>query len=177
MSAWLRVSGDELVDRAYGMDQVPLALDPTLAEQLAEAREPAARLALLRRHLAAVPQRGWVDPRIGAAVDLALADGRASPAAIAAAVGVSPRQLGRLFRERLGFGPKPLARLGRFQRVLRALEAPGRHTLAAVAAQAGYFDQAHLGRDFRLFAGVSPARYLREVRELTRNFIADETPV
>jgi hypothetical protein len=45
-----------------------------------------------------------------------------------------------------------------------------------VAVRAGYFDQAHLARDFRLFAGVAPARYLREARELARNFIADAEP-
>ena len=87
---------------------------------------------------------------------------------------MSHRQLSRLFRERLGFGPKPLVRLGRFQRALRALEGPGRHSMAAVAARAGYYDQAHLSRDFRLFAGIAPARYLREARELARHFIAEE---
>jgi transcriptional regulator GlxA family with amidase domain len=60
--------------------------------------------------------------------------------------------------------------------VLRALDGRGRHAIAAVAVRAGYFDQAHLARDFRLFAGVAPARYLREARELARNFIADAEP-
>ena len=178
LSAWLRVSGRELLDRTCALGELPVPLDRTLAEQLAAARSSGSRLAILRRHLARASSGVAFDGRIGAAVDLALADGRARPAAIAAAVGMSYRQLSRLFQERLGFGPKPLARLGRFQRALRALEGPGPRSVAAAAVRTGYFDQAHLARDFRLFAGVAPARYLRDVRELTRNFIADleETP-
>ena len=176
LSAWLRVDGGELLDRVIELGELPVRLERTLAEQLAEAQEPGARLAILQRHLILACSQLALDPRIGAAVDLALADGRARPAAIAGAVGLSYRQLSRLFRERLGFGPKPLVRLGRFQRALRAMESSGRRPLASLAVRAGYFDQAHLTRDFRLFAGVAPARYLHEARELARNFIADLDP-
>jgi transcriptional regulator GlxA family with amidase domain len=176
LSPWLRVGGGQLVDQAYALDELPAPLAGSLAEQLVEARTSGARLAILLRHLAAGSARVWFDRRVGAAVDLALADSRARPKAIAEAVGMSYRQLSRLFQERLGFGPKTLVRLGRFQRALGALEGPGRQSIASVAALAGYFDQAHLARDFRLFAGVAPARYLREARELTRNFIADREP-
>jgi AraC-like DNA-binding protein len=176
LSPWLRVGGGQLVDQAYALDELPAPLAGSLAEQLVEARTSGARLAILLRHLAAGSARVWFDRRVGAAVDLALADSRARPKAIAEAVGMSYRQVSRLFQERLGFGPTTLVRLGRFQRALGALEGPGRQSIASVAALAGYFDQAHLARDFRLFAGVAPARYLREARELTRNFIADREP-
>ena len=173
LSAWLRVRGGELLDRSGALDELSAPLDRTLAEQLEEAEGSGSRLSILRRHLARASARVAFDRRIGMAVDLALADNRARPAAIASAVGMSYRQLGRLFQERIGFGPKSLIRLGRFQRVLGALEGPGHRSLASVAARAGYFDQAHLARDFRLFAGIAPGRYLRKARELARNFIAD----
>jgi transcriptional regulator GlxA family with amidase domain len=102
---------------------------------------------------------------------MTLGDGRARPEGIARAVGISRRQLGRLFQERIGIAPKSLGRLGRFQRVLRALDGDPRVSLAETAARAGYFDQAHMSRDFRLFAGTTPGGYLREVRELTRHFL------
>jgi AraC-like DNA-binding protein len=174
LSGWLRVRGEELVGRVCDMEPPGLRLDRTLPEQLSEIGDSTSRLAVLCRHLAAALPSTPADPRIARAVDLASAGGRARPAAIAREVGLSYRQLGRLFRERLGFGPKPLLRLGRFQRALRALESQGGGRLATVALQAGYYDQAHLGRDFRLFAGVTPGRYLRETRELTRHFIAEE---
>jgi transcriptional regulator GlxA family with amidase domain len=178
LSAWLRLRGGELLDRACDLGELPGRLDRTLPEQLAGAPDRGARTAILWRHLALASDRAVFDRRIRAAVDMATSDGRARPAEIASAVGMSYRQLGRLFRERLGFGPKPLVRLGRFQRVLRELEGAERRTVASVAVSAGYFDQAHLARDFRLFAGIAPARYLRESRELARNFIAGmDSPV
>lgn len=173
LSAWLRVGGGELLDRSCALGELPSLLDRTLPEQLAEAQGSGTRVAILRRHLALASAHIAFDPRIGTAVDLALGDGRARPATVAATVGMSYRQMSRLFQERLGFGPKQLVRLGRFQRALRGLEERGKRSVAAVASRAGYFDQAHLGRDFRLFGGIAPGRYLREARELARNFIAD----
>ncbi len=174
LSGWLRVGGGELLDRTYDLTEVSAPLDRALHEQLADAGDPTRRLAVLQRHLASAVSRLRPDGRLGAAVDLAMADGRARPDAVAHAVGMSHRQLSRLLREHLGFGAKPLVRLGRFQRVLRTLDVPGRHSVAGVAMRAGYFDQAHLTRDFRLFAGIPPVRYLREARELARHFIAEE---
>jgi AraC-like DNA-binding protein len=172
LSAWLRINASELVDRAYRVDDLPVPLERSLAEQLASVDDGAA-VSMLCRHLAASAALVPADLRLRAAVELALGDHEARPAAIAETVGMSHRQLDRLFRERVGIGPKPLLRLGRFQRALRMLEQGGRRPIAAAAVGAGYYDEAHLARDFRLFAGLSPGRYLRETRELARNFIAD----
>jgi AraC-like DNA-binding protein len=48
----------------------------------------------------------------------------------------------------------------RFDRVRRAI-VPGAR-LAEVAAEAGYFDQSHLVRDFQAFAGCSPTQWLAD---------------
>jgi AraC-like DNA-binding protein len=169
LTDWLRVRGGELADAAFALGDVPAPLDATLPERLAETSGTRDRLTILGRHLARTA--GWSDRRLAAAVDLALGDGRARPESIARRVGMSRRQLGRLFQERIGIPPKSLGRLGRFQRVLRELDGNPGSSLAGVAARVGYFDQAHLSRDFRLFAGTTPGRYLREVRELTRHFL------
>jgi AraC-like DNA-binding protein len=170
VARWLRVRGTELADAAFTLGELPAPLEATLHEQLAESGGSRDRLSILGTHLARMSGH-QEDRRLSAAVDLILADGRARPERIAGAVGLSRRQLGRLFQERIGLPPKSLGRLGRFQRALRALDGNPRSRLASVATRAGYFDQAHLCRDFRLFAGTTPAGYRREVRELTRHFL------
>jgi transcriptional regulator GlxA family with amidase domain len=69
--------------------------------------------------------------------------------------GFSHRHLVARFREEVGMTPKSLARVLRFEHsltMLRQTTAP----LAEVAAAAGYYDQAHLNRDFKALAGSAP---------------------
>ncbi|MFD9461193.1 helix-turn-helix domain-containing protein [Streptomyces sp. NPDC060027] len=69
-------------------------------------------------------------------------------------VGWSVRQLERRFREQIGLGPKAAARVLRLQRARRLL-ASGR-SQAETAAACGYYDQAHLSREFRAMTGCTP---------------------
>ena len=86
----------------------------------------------------------------------------------AAALGVGERRLQRAFDHAVGLGPKTLARVLRFRRVVRAI---GRARVAgapipwaALALEAGYADQPHFIREFRALAGLTPARWLAEQR-------------
>ena len=76
-------------------------------------------------------------------------------AEVADRVYVSERQLQRRFAERVGYGPKTFQRIARFQRAVRQLGLDGAGP-ASAAASAGYADQAHLTRESRRLAGLSP---------------------
>lgn len=79
---------------------------------------------------------------------------------VAAAVGLSERQLRRRCHAAAGYGPKTLQRVHRFQRFVRRLDATSDGAaldLAAIAADAGYADQAHLTRECAALAGLSPS--------------------
>ena len=77
---------------------------------------------------------------------------------VARQCGISPRQSRRTFLEQTGLGPKFLARVLRFRHaVAQASRAGG--DFAGLALDCGYYDQAHLIRDFREFAGRTPAAY------------------
>jgi AraC-like DNA-binding protein len=94
------------------------------------------------------------------------AQGRLAVSVMAARVGVSERHLMTLFRREVGRSPKTVAMLMRFEHATAAisesLRRRGRVDLAAVAADTGYYDQAHLSREFVRFAGVPPRRWLTE---------------
>lgn len=93
------------------------------------------------------------------ALTLLQADETRPPAELADEVGVSVRHLERLFARDLGFAPKVVARVLRFQRALRSLMADQQIALSSLASAAGYFDQAHFIRDFRRFTGGVPRGY------------------
>lgn len=85
------------------------------------------------------------------------AAGLVRPAAATGAGAVSERRLRRRFVQAVGYGPATYLRVSRFQRaVALAPLVPG---LAALAAGAGYADQAHLSRDCRALTGLTPRRY------------------
>jgi AraC-like DNA-binding protein len=156
----LRLPAAELLDR-----HVPLAaVDPGLAARIdarldnaGDDQEAFAALNLeLTRCLDGLPQP---DPALRAAVGL-LRDSSTSVAAVAERVFLSERQLHRRFTERVGYGPKTLQRILRFQHALDELRGP-RAELAGAAAAAGYADQAHLSRETRRLAGLSPGELAR----------------
>ena len=75
---------------------------------------------------------------------------------------LSERQLRRRIEAAVGYPPRTLARILRFQRFLGAARSSGSsgHDLARLAAEAGYADQAHLTRDSRRLAGLPPGALL-----------------
>ena len=87
-----------------------------------------------------------------------VADGQV--AALAREFAISERQLRRRFHAAVGYGPGTLARILRFGRFLSLLDG-GRDDLAGLAFEAGYADQAHLSRETRRLAGLSPAGLVR----------------
>jgi AraC-like DNA-binding protein len=88
---------------------------------------------------------------------------RASVKCVAADLGVSERQLRRLFHQTIGLTPKAFARLARFHLALRTALEDHHTTWANIAATAGYYDQAHLIEDFHAIAGVTPRTLLAEL--------------
>lgn len=83
--------------------------------------------------------------------------------ALARAAGLSLRQLERTFRHEIGLTPKHFARITRFQHALALRDAFKEASWAEVADLAGYFDQAHLNRDTRAFAGLTPPDLYRQL--------------
>jgi AraC-like DNA-binding protein len=139
-------------------------------ERVLAAADWAGRFAVLERFLIAQAGAARVPaprPEVSYAWDrLQRSCGAVSVAALAAETGWSARHLGEQFRAETGLTPKAGARVVRFDRARRRLlarsAAGDRVVLAAFAAECGYYDQAHLARDFRALAGCPPSALLTE---------------
>jgi AraC-like DNA-binding protein len=103
------------------------------------------------------------DARVPLALSAAERLMSAKVSSVAVDLGVSERHLRRVFREAVGMSPKEFARLARFRRALRAAREDERLSWATIAAETGYYDQAHLIEEFRTIAGVTPRALLSEL--------------
>ena len=83
--------------------------------------------------------------------------------------GIGGRQLERRFLREVGIGPKLMGRIIRFQHVFRAVE-QSNSAWAEIAVECGYYDQAHLIRDFNQFAQQTPVVLFSSQSALTRSF-------
>lgn len=160
------VGPDECADAT-----LPVA-DPTTRDLLvaiADGADPEERARLADAAVLARLARVRLDPELtlaNAALDALTARVRSRTGpGLAAELGVSERAVQRALRRTLGQGPKWVARWIRLQEVARAL-ATASPDLAAVAAELGYTDQAHLTRDFTAAVGTAPGAYARSLRRL-----------
>ncbi|MEE8603124.1 helix-turn-helix domain-containing protein [Euzebya tangerina] len=85
---------------------------------------------------------------------------------LASLAAVSERTLGRVCRNRLGVTPKWLIQRRRLHDAVEGLKdgATSALRLTDLAADLGYTDQAHFGRDFKRVTGLTPGEYLADQR-------------
>jgi AraC-like DNA-binding protein len=105
-----------------------------------------------------------IDPRIEAAVDRLQSErGQVRIGALAGLSGMGSRSFQIRFLEQVGLSAKEFARVVRLQATIRQLD-HGAGSLADVAADSGFADQAHATRELRQLTGLTPARLLSALR-------------
>jgi AraC-like DNA-binding protein len=136
-----------------------------LADRLHAAPDWESRFATLDDFIAGRVERAApIDPRVGWAWQRLNASGGAiGMSALAAELNCSHKHLIARFRHEIGLPPKTVARIIRFGRVAELLKHGAVDRWASIAQRCGYYDQAHLIRDFREFAGSTPGEYLGRV--------------
>ena len=177
VTALLPVRMPEATDRETGLAAiVGAAAARALSRALRGARTEAARFAAAESWL--VARLAQARPRgdgASAAVRLLIeARGAVRIDDVARALSWSRRRLERTFARELGIRPKLFARIARLNAVLAGLGKGGRASAVDVALAAGYFDQAHLLRDFRGLAGRTPRASRDHDGELARHFTDPE---
>jgi AraC-like DNA-binding protein len=144
---------DQLADASDTWQAVAI-LEQAIVERAVAGRAVAGRLASARRHRS----------RTRLVIDAADRLSRSTVNAVASDLGVSERQLRRVFHETIGVSPKTFAKVTRFRRAVRVAREENHVNWAAIAAAVGYYDQAHLITEFREIAGVTPRALLGELR-------------
>jgi AraC-like DNA-binding protein len=159
--AGVDVHGSEIFGRLAGQVQ----------DRLREATTWAERFAFLESwlvdRLRQADERAGISAEVGHAwARLTDSGGTVPVSELVAETGWSDRYLRRRFRLETGLGPKEAARVIRFDRARRRLQQRAHAgqplELAEIAVSGGYFDQAHLNREFRELAGCAPTTWLAD---------------
>lgn len=85
--------------------------------------------------------------------------------ALAEQLGVSRQTVKHKFDQHVGLSPKLFGKLRRFQSVLRRLAGAAKVDWTLLAQESGYYDQAHLIREFNHFTGFSPQKFLKNLEK------------
>jgi AraC-like DNA-binding protein len=150
---------------SFAVDEVLGAAGRRLEARLAEQGSPAGRAAAVAAELGTGSGAGARDDLARALVDAVVAGGGTVPVPeLATAIGVSARHLQRLCFAAVGLTPKQLGRVVRFQRALARLTSGAPHSLATLAADLGFSDQPHLNAELRALLGTTPGALLRAAR-------------
>jgi Transcriptional regulator containing an amidase domain and an AraC-type DNA-binding HTH domain len=169
-SPFLRVPMNELTDQIAELGSLSSELERELllvSQDLSSLQE---RTSAIEAVLLARLLRGsFHSSALKLAVGIVESAGQVSVDQLATAAGISSRQLERRFLRDIGIGPKLLGRILRFQQVFRAVERVD-SAWASIAVECGYYDQAHLIRDFTQFAGQTPAVLFSSQSALTESF-------
>lgn len=131
-----------------------------LEEQLAEQPSHMARIALIERFLLNRMNGRTADEMVLAAIrEIQNAGGQLRMKELAASLHVSQDVFEKRFRRVAGLSAKQFSYIIKMKSVV----AKGRsgQTLAQIALDAGYFDQPHFNKDFKLFTGLTPTEFFK----------------
>jgi AraC-like DNA-binding protein len=138
----------------------------SLREQLLEAATVDAKFDLLESYLL-IKAQSRLDPdkTIAAALNTLRSWPVLPLGELASRIGVSHKQMLARFDSRVGLTPKLTSRIFRFRDSLNAAYRAEALDWSDLAANCGYYDQAHMIHEFQQFAGMTPAEYRRNRTE------------
>jgi len=147
----------------------------SLREQLIEATAVDAKFDLLEAYLVGKAQAGLEpDKTISAALAMLHSWPVIPVRELASRLGVSHKQMIARFDCRVGLTPKLTSRILRFRTSLAAAHSIATPDWSDLAADCGYYDQAHLIHEFQEFAGMTPSEYRRNRTEYPHYIPVDQ---
>lgn len=153
------VPANDLTDQLITLDDLWGSASGDVTEDLVAARSIPVMLERLSRAIAQQTPFESASARLARRAVRMFEATETRVESVARQLGVTARHLRRAFVETVGIGPKEFARGVRLQRAIRESTRSG--DWAAIARDAGYYDQAHLIRDFHDLIGLTPTEYLQ----------------
>jgi len=155
---------DELTGTSQGLDSL---MDPRLAheieDRLDEAPDSASRIAVLQDFLKSRLPRHTPAPLIGEAIrKIRRSRGNVRIGELVRDLATNRDTLEKRFRHLMGATPKMFSRIVRFQSFVDGYST--QNSLTEAALQAGFYDQAHLVKEFQTFTGQTPSAFFLRPR-------------
>ena len=173
----LRIPLHELTDRVESLDSLIGRDAREVWVLIAETKSFADRVRVFEsfclRSLGGISTEDDLPRRLSQAI--AERQGRISVSELCAFSGLGERTLERTFQRFVGLPPKTFARIVRFQNVVRRIEQAESANLLDTGLEFGYYDQSHMIREFREFAGTSPLAYFEETHRISELFTTSGT--
>ena len=167
---FLRLPLHEVIDQVVELGSLSSTLERDLLRAASESPVLSEKIRAIERFLTTCLATSKYDSRLmNIAARIVDSRGLIAVDDLASDAGISSRQLERRFLREVGVGPKLLGRIIRFQQVFRAVEQSS-NAWAEIAIECGYYDQAHLIRDFNQFAQQTPAVLFSSQSVLTESF-------
>jgi len=161
-AALLRSDLHETTDREIPLADVWTPLPDVVIEELARTATLDQRARCVEREvLPRIRAASRTQAQVERAVRILDSASVVSVPAAAREIGLSPRQFERRFVAAVGLTPAQFRRVRRLRRLLSLQARTPGWSLAALAAESGYFDQSHLTHEFHALVGVAPSRWLK----------------
>lgn len=157
---FLGVPASEIENQSLSLEDIWGRDAIRLRERILAAEGPCEQLNVLERTLLARLRAPAQHPAVAFAVGELSGPRRVSD--VVDQIGISSRRFIQLFHDRVGLTPKVFHRVRRFQDAIFKISNGRTVNWADLAADCGYYDQAHFNHEFRRFSGLRPERYLIE---------------
>lgn len=166
IAAVLGAPAGAIAGGAVALDALWAREGSALLEQVYECSDDEARIACIQDALERRLARQSAAPIPGthAALRSLIVSASQRIGDIAASLGVGERRLQQLFQAEIGLTPRQFRRLARLRDCLQRLRGEPAPRWAMLAADCGFYDQAHLVNEFRELCGVTPGDYLVRTR-------------
>ena len=158
---FLNASADWLTDEIVSLDDLWGPEAKSLEVYLAGLRSVPEKIRALEKELLRrLHAARWIDTSLQPITDLIQRErGGVSVEWLSKASGLSRQHLTRKFRQQVGVTPKQYCRFARFHALLNRVYFHSQVNWASVAAEYGYYDQAHLIAEFKKFTGLTPSQF------------------